>query len=593
MKKIFKSNQQGQVFILSLIVVGLVLANTLIIIGGSQVFNQNTNYMIQTAQAVNLAEAGVDKALASLNASGGSYQGESETPLEGGSFSVAITTANNTKFIESTGYIPSKNNPKVKRTIKASASKGFGMAFNYGVQVGEGGLEMKENAIVNGSVYSNGNITLDNNAKITGDAYVAGGMQATSDQQSDCTLPNCTDFIFGKSVSGNNRLDVAQSFRPSSNNYLGKISLKLKKIGSPSDIAVRILADKNGKPDSDTIITYGTLPANLVTNQYSYIDITFNSTPFLNQNTTYWIMLDTFSNNSNYWSWSADTLSGYTRGVAVWSPDWSERNPSWNNIALDLGFKTYMGGVVTSLQGGNNGSLIGGEAHANTISNITVSKGAYYQIKNNVTAASYFPDSIDPPAKSMPISDANIDAWKELATENGVYSGDITDCRARLESGKYIGNVSISTSCTITVRDPIWITGNLILDNREVFKLDPSYGSSSGIIIVDGAISLSNGVKLNGSGTTGSYIIAISNFDSRVNGQKAIQIKNGGNEGVLYAPLGIVDVENTNQLTELSAWKIELENGVVINYDTGLSSAFFSSGPSGAYSLIKGQYQIK
>ena len=68
-----------------------------------------------------------------------------------------------------------------------------------------------------------------NNTRITGDAYVAGGTTVGTDQESDCSGLNCTDFIFGKSVGGNNQLDPAQSFIAGSSNYLNKVSLKLKK----------------------------------------------------------------------------------------------------------------------------------------------------------------------------------------------------------------------------------------------------------------------------------------------------------------------------------------------------------------------------
>ena len=588
------TNQMGQVLVLALVIVGLVMINTLVIVSGSQIFSQNTNYTVQASQALNLAEAGVDKALASLNATGGSYNGEPETLLGGGSYSVTITTPNTTtKVIESTGYIPSKDNPKAKRTIKINAGKGVGISFVYGVQVGEGGLQMAETSKVDGSVYSNGNIEMDNNAKITGDAYVAGGTEAIADQQSDCTPPNCTDFIFGKNVAGDDRLDIAQSFRLSSSSYLGKVELKLKKIGSPSDITVRVMEDKNGKPDKGNVLTSGTLAASLVTGQYGFPEVAFDTAPYLSSNTTYWIMLDTSLNASNYWAWSADSLQGYTGGSPSWSPDWQAGNPAWNAISADLGFKVYLGGVPTHIQGGNNGSTISGNAYANTLRNLTVGGGAYYQMAENVSAGSNHPDSTDPTPKTMPISDANIAAWKTAASEAGVYSGNISSCRSQLGPGQYVGNVTFPVGCIVMIIDPVWITGNLRLNNGAELQLDASYGSTSGVVIADGTIELSQNNKILSLGTPGSYLMAISTYDSRTNGVEAIVVENSSNDGILYAPYGIAKIENTNAISELTAWKVKLLNGVIITYDTGLSSAYFSSGPSGAYSLVKGTYQLK
>ena len=584
--------ESGQVLVLAMIVVGLVLLNSLAIIGGANIYSQSTNYSVQSTQSLNLAEAGVEKALASLNL-GGLYSGDSEIKLDEGSISINVTSPNqSSKVIEATGYYPSKANPKSQKTIKVTASKGVGYAFNYGVQIGEGGFEMENNSGINGSLYSNGNIEMENNTFITGDVYVAGGTTPTADQQSSCTSPSCSDYIFGKNVAGNNILDVAQSFKPGINGNINKISIKLKKVGSPSDITVRLLADSNGKPDKSNVLTTGTLTANLVTSQFEWIDVTFSSSVNLVNDTTYWIMLDTSSNSSNYWIWSADSLQGYIRGAGMWSSNWSDRNPTWTSMLYDLDFKTYMGGVITHIKGAP-GVTIGGSAHANTLQDLAISGSAYYQTKSNITAANYYPNSPDPQPANLPVSEGNISEWKQRAQDAGVYTGDISTCRATLGPGKYIGNVAFTNGCTITIIDPVWITGFLDLNNNVLVKLDSSYGTASGVMVIDGKITMANNVNVRGSGTSGSYLMVLTTYDSRSNGQVALSVNNSTNQGILYAGTGIANISNVSRLTELTAWKVELENGVIINYDSGLASPFFTSGPSGSYSIVKGTYQIK
>lgn len=590
--KKMKQGQTGQILLIALVVVGLVMVNSLMIAGGSQTFYQSTTYSVQSAEAINLAEAGIDKALASLNASGGSYSGEPETVIGDGSYSVVITSPTaNTKIIESTGYIPSKSNAKVKRTIKITAAKGIGAAFNYAVQVGEGGFKMNNNSVINGSIYSNGNIEMNNNARITGDAYVAGGVDPTADQQSDCTDPNCADFPFGTNINGSDILDVAQGFQLSKSDYLTKISLKLKKYGSPPDLQVRILGDKSGNPDKNNVLASGLLSQSIVTDKYNFVDVTFSSSPYLTANTPYWIVADT-SSNTAYWSWSGDSILGYPQGNAKWSSNWQAKTPVWNQVNLDLGFKAYLGGTVTYIQG-TNGAVISGNAHAHLLEDLSVTKGAYYQTIQNVTAGNLYPGSEDPSAKVMPISDGNISDWKDLAQNSGVYTGNISSCVNRLGPGKYVGNVNISNGCNVVIKDPVWVTGNLNLSNNVVIKLDPSYGAGSGVFIVDGTITLSNGIIIKGSGTSGSVLTLISLYNSQANGIPAIDINNSGNQGGLFAPYGIIDIANSNNLTELAAWKIILSNDVTINYDTGMASVWFSSGPQGAFSLVKGTYQLK
>lgn len=590
-----EADYSGQALVLSVVVVGLVLVNTLMIIGGSQLFYQNTTYITQAAQAVNLAEAGIDKALASLNTSGGSYIGESGTSLGVGSFSVSITSvSSNTKIIESTGYIPSITSPKVKRTIKINVTKGVGAAFRYGIQVGSGGLIMHENSIVNGSVYANGNIQMDNNAQIKGDAYVASGVESTANQESECVSLNCTDFFFGKNIDGQERLDVTQGFKPSTSNIINKVSLRLKKIGSPSDMTIRILRDNSGRPDKNNVLAAGTLASNLVTTDYGFVDVTFPAPPLLNAETTYWLTTDTSSNSSNYWSWSNDSLQGYTRGIAMWSYNWQSNNSDWTTINGDLDFKTYMGGVATSISGGN-GTIITGDAHANTLRNLSISGGAYYQAKENITASSYHPGSSDPMAIPMPLSEGNVQTWKNLAQASGIYNGDINGCPPNLAAGKYQGSISLSSNCTVVVDSPIWVTGNFNMSNNNIIKLNPSFGESSGVFMVDSLITLNNGNKIQGTGTSGSYLILLSEFNSRDDplGRAAITLTNQDNSGIIYSNLGLINIANNNNLTEISAWKIELGNNVIVNYDQGLANTFFSSGPSGSYSLVRGTYQLK
>lgn len=600
-------SQSGQIFVLSTIVLVLIMVSTVAIIGGSLTLFQNTKHNTQSVQAINLAEAGLDKAAASLNTSGSSYNGETQTSLGVGEFDVSITSINSgTKLIKSTGYIPNKANFKSKKTIQVEISKGDGVSFNYGVQVGEGGLNMQNNAIINGSVYSNGNISMNNGSKIAGDSYVAGGVQPTADQQSDCLSPSCNDFTFGKSVSGNNQLDIAQSFKPQSTQVMNKVSLKLKKIGSPSNLTIRLLPDNSGKPAKTPILATGTLGANLVSTQYGYVEVALTPTPTLTANTTYWIMIDTSANNTNYWQWSIDTTpQNYSRGQAMWSADWTIGAPIWNSISGDLGFKTFMGGVPTSITGANNAQITG-SAYANTLSNLSIAGDAYYQLQNNIVVRGSactnnthcFPNSVDPASKVFPISDSNIQEWETEATTPPAiqFTGNINGCQSVLQSGKYNGNVTLSNGCNAVMFSPIWITGNLVLDNGSTLKLDSSYGTSSGVIIVEGTIRLQNNGKLNGTGVTGSstsYLTGISNYNSKTNGLTAIDADNGSNTSILYAPNGIIYLHNNASLTEVNAWKLTLDNGASVNYNTGLSDAFFSSGPSGSYSVVKGTYQSK
>ncbi|OGE19407.1 hypothetical protein A3D83_04795 [Candidatus Daviesbacteria bacterium RIFCSPHIGHO2_02_FULL_41_10] len=592
-----KFNESGQMLILVFIALGVMLFTVLFVISGAQLYFQNASYSANTEKVTALAEAGVDKALASLNKTGGSYNGETETVFGDGVYSVAVIDKGaGIKVLNATGYIPNKASPKVKKTISVEVSTGIGLSFVYGLQIGEGGLEMGNGALLNGSVYSNGNITGGNTTRITGDVYVAGVGQISADQQSDCFGANCQDYVFGRSVGGENRLDVAQSFKPSAEGLLNKVSIKLKKVGSPANPTVRIMRDNSGKPDKNGILATGTLSANLVTSQYSLVDVTFNTSPGLNENTTYWIMVNSQAlDNSNYWVWSNDLAQGYTRGVPKWSVNWQAGNPVWNAISGDLGFQTYMGGGATSLNL-TTGSIVEGNVYANTITgNMTISKNAYYQtIGPSITVqGTKFPGSADPPPTVFPVSDANITEWKNQAEAGGVTNGNINGCTMTLGPRKIIGNLTLENSCIVTVKAPLWVTGNIITGNSTVFVLDSSFGATSGVIVVEGTTVFGNNSDLKGSGTAGSYLMLVSTYDSSQNGNEAIETGNSSISGIVYAPKGTVELANGASFKEITAWKIELGNSAVLTYDSGLASTVFSAGPSGSFSLNRGTYQVK
>lgn len=592
-----KLNQSGQILLLVFVAMGVVLFTVLFVVGGAQIYSQNAIYSVDSEKATALAEAGVDKALASLNKSGGVYNGETETVLGDGSYSVAVTNKDAaTKILQVTGYIPNKTDPKTKRIITVQASKGVGVSFIYGMQIGNGGLSLGNGSTINGSVYSNGNISGGNNSNFTGDVWVAGAAQVTADQQSDCTGANCQDYIFGNSISGENRQDVAQSFKPSTEGLLNKVSLKLKKVGSPANPTVRIMSDSSGKPNKNGVLATGTLSANLVTGQYGLIDVTFNTAPNLNGDSTYWIMIHAVTlDSSHYWVWLNDLAQGYNRGLPKWSSNWQASNPSWNAISGDLGFQTYMGGTATSINLAN-GSVINGNVHANTITgNITIIKDAYYQTLDPsvVVQGIKYPGSTDPAPTVFPISDANITAWKDAAEAAGIINGNIPGCVATLGPGKIVGDVSLGNGCNVKIVAPVWITGTLGAGNTTKFTLDQSFGIASGMIIVDGRVSLGNGVDFLGSGTDGSYLMLLSTYNSIINGEEAIDSGNSAISGILYAPYGKVELANGASFKELTAWKINLGNTATLNYQTGLAQTFFSSGPAGSFSLVKGTYQVK
>lgn len=134
---------------------------------------------VANAQALAIAEAGIDEAIYRLNQDG-NYTGETNTAVGNGVYTVAVSSVNSaTKRLTATGSVPNTANPRATKTVTALASiDTTTIAFHYGVQVGAGGLDMNNNAQINGNIYSDGPIT--GSGVITGDAISASSTGAIS-----------------------------------------------------------------------------------------------------------------------------------------------------------------------------------------------------------------------------------------------------------------------------------------------------------------------------------------------------------------------------------------------------------------------------
>ena len=123
------------------------------------------------------AEAGLDDAVYRLKR-GKNLPSSFSIILNDASASVSITNIGSLLEIKS-----SASKASAERAVYASLSKVSGIEFHYGVQVGDGGLEMDQNSEVKGAggvgnVYSNGPVEGAGGAKITGDLTIAGANSA-------------------------------------------------------------------------------------------------------------------------------------------------------------------------------------------------------------------------------------------------------------------------------------------------------------------------------------------------------------------------------------------------------------------------------
>lgn len=187
---------------------------------------------------------------------------------------------------------------------------------------------------------------------------------------------------------------------------------------------------------------------------------------------------------------------------------------------------------------------------------------------------------------ALPISQSQIDEWKNAAAAVEVRIGDVNITGTQtLGPVKIIGNLSVGNGDTLEVNGTIYATGTIVLNQNSILKLKSSYGSLSGIIIADGTITTNNNVAINGSGQPGSYVLIISTSFSTNTANPAINVNNNAAGAIFYANSGLINLNNNTNAREITGYKIEIAPTAIVQYESGLASALFSSGPGGSWEV--------
>ena len=526
---------------------------------------------VRSKQSFILSESGIEDAYYRLKNAKPIDSPTSLTLNDNTATTVITDSGYNEKTITSLGDVSLR-----QRKSELILGTGDGFSFNYGMQIGNGGLEMSNAATINGSVYVNGDIMGNNSPNITGSAIAADRTTEVIDQINDTGTP--TDTIqFGTTTSTQ---DAAQSFTVATSDVATQVAVYIKKSGTPGKINVRITTDASGKPATSSLTT-GTILAANVTTSYGWATTVLSGSVTLVPGTTYWLVLDT-GVSSSYYIWGANN-AGYANGLGkigqYGTTTWNNTSPS----GLDAFFKIYLGGVNSTINHVTIGQAGVGIASAHNITETTVAGNLYCQTgsDNNKSCDT---SQGDPPPLNFPISDAQIQGWKDEALLGGTQTGNINLTNSEtLTVGpqKIVGNLNMSNNTILTVTGTLWITGNINLSNNAIVRLASAYGSGSGMIISDGTVSTSNSATFNGSGTSGSYFMMLTTSTAA----GAITIDNSAGTVILVAPYGKINFSNTASAKAVIAKTVSMSNFSSLIYESGLVNQNFVSGPSGGWNI--------
>lgn len=261
-----------------------------------------------------------------------------------------------------------------------------------------------------------------------------------------------------------------------------------------------------------------------------------------------------------------------------------------NNVSADV-ISAGPSGIV-------GGIKAGGTVYAHTIEDSEMGGDAYYQhISGSSVSGTAYPNSADRPSLPMPISDSTIDDWKNAASANVINCSETytIDSDVTLGPAKITCNLKIKNNPTVTIKAPVWVTGNVTFDNSPIIKTAPTLQGRSVAFIADNPsnrttsskVSLNQQVSFE-AGTAGSYLMFVSMNNSAEGGGSEIAIateQGAAGNALLYAPYGQIQLSQSASLKEITAHKITLRNSATVTYESGLSDLVFTSGPSGGYHI--------
>lgn len=268
------------------------------------------------------------------------------------------------------------------------------------------------------------------------------------------------------------------------------------------------------------------------------------------------------------------------------------------------------GGSISTITGtaqvagpGNelSNTAVGGDAFVDLCEDSPIDGELHGGSHTGCTFASFISESPPSPVP-LPISDAQIAAWKAEAEAGGVITPGPPDFEHRISGTvslgpkKIDGNLRISTGATLIVTGTLWVTGELRPDSNANIILDSGYGPLSGVFIADDTIRLESNILVCGSEgmdlsprrcnpSAGSFIMFLSTDSSLDSDNPAIRIDSEVDAAIAYASAGLIDIRSNSELKEVTGYAVRIRSNADIVYDSGLADVNFTSGPAGGWSI--------
>lgn len=175
--------QDGFALLSVTIMLGIITASASVLVSYALTTRNAGKFLEADYDALQIAEAGLQKALFCLKATsdagcGGTYGdthvGQANVPFGNGTFSTTVVVSGSEKLITSLGITAMNRPATVGVILTTDTAPEKDATFDYAIQVGNGGLTMTTGVVVNnGSVYSDSDIDCKGGATVTRNIFVS------------------------------------------------------------------------------------------------------------------------------------------------------------------------------------------------------------------------------------------------------------------------------------------------------------------------------------------------------------------------------------------------------------------------------------
>jgi hypothetical protein len=157
--------------------------------------------------------------------------------------------------------------------------------------------------------------------------------------------------------------NLSQSFVPNQLMEIKNISIKLKRTGDPN-ATIQIRGDNANSPNNTVLANFSIDNSTVSNTEFSWINITFNSTVTLTKNTRYWLFLSYNGSNEDHYDWEAS------------DENISAQGEFYQNGSRDLLFRIFdfyrYRTTFTATEGSNNLTIYANNSDGDVVSSSTI-----------------------------------------------------------------------------------------------------------------------------------------------------------------------------------------------------------------------------